>query len=395
MQSRILLHPQKGLLYNHNPQQQGSSVTVGSLRFGALTEDKENNTTVFSNLLTGKYAIEITLQHNITTDRVTEAGSAWPTYSTLALGVASENKDGTLKNGFGSSFLELRLYNTYMNIIRYANTQADGIRNDVNNVSRVTFKPDKEWKLRIVVDTKAKNYTLFLNDVLERGAVEFPFSIKAKGNFLPDFSIGLMNSNRVGSYVQVNNVKIYKLKEDSEDTRLALLNSLPLKLTDGNPMGIYSNIKVPAISGVTWTSSNPELIGLNGVLNKKVSETTPITFTASASFKDTEVTSRSFTFQKTYNMSVVPGQWNLTASKTGDIITASATSVSGGDSMVSYLVIAEYDANGKMINLKIEKVEGKLENYTYKVGSNSASSKVFLVDSITSALPLYKNYTFK
>ena len=94
-------------------------------------------------------------------------------------------------------------------------------------------------------------------------------------------------------------------------------------------------------------------------------------------------------------MSVVPSEWTLEATKKDNVITANVNNFSGSDDLKAFMLIAEYDANGKMINLKIEKVSGKLENYTYTVSKNSAYSTVFLVDSITAAHPLYKNYSFK
>jgi len=372
--------------------QSGSGDAVGLIRFSGIFEDEENNTKTVTDLMSGKYAIEMTIQQNIVTDRVNEDGENWPTYATMHFGLAAENANGTLNSGFSNQLIEFRLYTEKVNIIRYANTQADGIRNDVGKVSMQSFEADKEWTLRLVVDTEAKKYTVFANDVLERGAMNFPYNINTKGNLVPDFAISLMKANNVGSYVQINNVKIYEI-ESKEDERYDVINSLPSKLLSGNPRAVFGNLSVPVLSGVTWTSSNTDLIGINGVLKSKVAEATPITFTASGTVSDTEV-KRTYKFSKIYNMNVVSSLWKLTASKSDNVVTASVTNVSDDASMVAYMVIAEYDAKGKLIGKKVEEVKGKLENYTYTVSNETVKTKVFLFDGISTVLPLYKHYIF-
>ncbi len=372
--------------------QSGGGNAVGSIRFSGIFEDEENNTKTVTDLMSGKYAIEMTIQQNIVTDRVNEDGKNWPTYATMHFGLAAENADGTLKSGFSNQLIEFRLYTEKVNIIRYENTQADGIRNDVDKVSMQNFEADKEWTLRLVVDTETKTYTVFVNDVLERGAMNFPYNINTKGNLVPDFAISLMKANNVGSYVQINNVKIYEI-ESKEDERYNVINLLPAKLLEGNPNAVFGNLSVPALSGVTWTSSNTDLIGINGVLKSKVAEATPITFTASGTVSDTEV-KRTYKFSKMYNMNVVPSLWKLTASKSDNVVTASVTNVSDDASMVAYMVIAEYDAKGKLIGKKVEEVKGKLENYTYTVSNGTVKTKVFLFDGISTVIPLYKHYIF-
>ena len=114
---------------------QGGATRLGNIRFsGILSEDAENGTKLISNLMSGKYAIELDFRHKINTDRVDGYGVNWPTYVTMQFGLAGEGS-GSINSGFSKNLVELRLYNTYMNIIRYENTQADGIRNDVNSVS--------------------------------------------------------------------------------------------------------------------------------------------------------------------------------------------------------------------------------------------------------------------
>lgn len=114
---------------------QGGATRLGNIRFsGILSEDAENGTKLISNLMSGKYAIELDFRHKINTDRVDGYGVNWPTYVTMQFGLAGEGSD-SINSGFSKNLVELRLYNTYMNIIRYENTQADGIRNDVNSVS--------------------------------------------------------------------------------------------------------------------------------------------------------------------------------------------------------------------------------------------------------------------
>ncbi len=376
-----------------DPKQQGGSDRLGNIRFsGILNEDAENGTKLVSNLMSGKYAIEMDIRHNIETDRVNENGDIWSTYATLYFGLGDE-KSGVINSGFSKSLVELRLYDGNMNIIRYAETQADGIRKDVNNVSSQRFGDEQLWKLRIVVDTVNQKYTLFVNDVLERNAMEFPYNLNGVGNVLPDFSITMMKANKVGSYVQIENVKVFEI-ERVEDDRYNLINSLPARLTSSGPSGVYSNLSIPSISGVTWTSSNTNIIGNDGVIKRKVSEATPVTFTATGTTSETTF-KRTYKFTKLYNMSVVPGEWTLEATKAGNVITANVNSYSGNEEMKAFMIIAEYDAKGKMVSMKVEEVKGKLENYTYTVKENSACQKVFIVDSVNSVIPLYKNYTFK
>lgn len=379
--------------------QSGGSNRVGLIRFnGIVDSDEENGTKTISDMMVGKYAIELTLQHNIFTDRTNEDGSNWPTYVTMHLGVGGENTDGSLTNSLSDQILEFRLYTEQINIIRYENTQADGIRKDLNQLAMQILEANKEWKLRIVVDTVARTYTVFVNDILARGAQEFPYNINTKGNFLPDLSISMMKANSVGSYIQINNVKIYEIESDEDDTRVAqmnsLLESLPLKLSPGKPSAVFENLTIPAISNVTWASGNTDLVGIDGVLKTKVTEAAPIIFTASSTLTDTEVT-RTFNFKKVYDMTLVPGEWTLTASKSGNVVTASAVSASDDASAKATLIIAGYNRDGAMCDLKAEEVNGKLENYTYTVSSEAETVKVFLLDGLNSAIPLASSISVK
>ena len=378
---------------NSDIEQTGSGDMIGIIRFsGILDSDTENGTKTISDMMVGKYAIELNMQHNIFTERVDASGNNWPTFVTMYLGNSGENSNGSLRTGgFNNRIIQLRLYNKNINIIRTADTQASGVRNDVNNLAMQVFKPDNEWKLRIVVDTVERTYTIFVNDVLAVGAVEFPYNINTVGNFLPDLAIMMMKANSVGSYVQINNVKIYEIESDEEDTRVvqmnSLLESLPLKLSSGNPALVTSNLTVPTISNVTWASSNIDLIGIDGILNSKVTESTPISFTASSTLSDTEAT-RTFKFKKIYNMTVVPDNWILTATKSGKTVTASVTSSSEDYSLKPALIIVGYKNDGTLCDIKVEEVTAKLENYSYTLNNETVTIKVFLFDSLNSSVPL-------
>lgn len=399
-----------------SPTTTGNASQVGTIRFsGILDESTENATKTISNMMVGKYAVEMTLQQNIPTHRVNSDGDISPTYSTLYLGRAAENADGSIKNSIEESFVELRLYTGQVNAIRYEETQVDFVRNDTNKLGMQTFEADKEWKLRIAMDTVARTYTVYVNDVLAVGAVEYPYNSKwsykkvndekipvsysdTKGTFLPDFSILLMPANDVGAYVQINNIKIYEIESDEDDERIkqfnSLIDSLPSKLSAGKPSAVFGNLTVPVISNITWTSGNSDIVGTDGILKSKIIQTTPITFTASSTLADTEVT-RTYYFKKLYNMNLVSSEWTLTASKSGNTVTASATSASDEASAKASLVIAGYNEMGSLCDLKVEEVNGKLENYTYTVNSEVETVKVFLLDSLNNAIPLAPSINVK
>ena len=48
-----------------------------------------------------------------------------------------------------------------------------------------------------------------------------------------------------------------------------------------------------------------------------------------------------------------------------------------------------------MCDVHVKPVDEKLENYQYTVNDEAVTTKVFLFNSIISALPLAKHYSFK
>ncbi|MBR5517741.1 MAG: heparinase II/III family protein [Clostridia bacterium] len=380
----------------------GSSTVVGRIRVSSLVEDLLNKTTSVTNLHAGTYALEFLIQQNIDSARIDTDGSVKQTFSSIIFGTSNDK----LSVGV-NAFVELRLYTEVLNIIRTANTQKDNIRLDVGNVSLQNFKPHEEWKLRVVFDTVNQTYTIFVDDVAEPKATNFYWNVTSKnkdgvvtwtqkpGDFLPDMQLSLMHGNTVGSYVWIKNVKLYEVeKAENNDKVIAFNNLLPVKLSSGMPDAVESNLVMPSTIGATWTSSNPSLIDVDGVLKTKVTTATPITFTGSASVIDS-ATSRTFTFNKTYNMTVVSNSWNLTASKSGKTVSASVSCLSESYGSHPALVIVGYDDKGAICDVHIKAVDEKLENYQYTVNDETVTTKVFLFNSIISALPLAKHYSFK
>ncbi len=377
----------------------GDSKVVGRIRFSRIIEDIENYTKTTTNLMSGVYAVEMTFQQNIDTERM-ENGSKKTTYSSFDFGTSNDALTSTV-----DSFVDFRLYTNTLNIIRTANTQKDNIRLDVNNVGLQNFNADEEWKLRVVFDTINKTYTVFVDDAVESKAIEFPYNVVSKntngvvtwteksGTYLPDFELGFMDASTVGSYVWVKNIKIYEI-EPKEDERFDLIKSLPAKLYSGNPLLVDGSLNIPTIKGVTWASGNPSIITSDGKLTTKVTQPTPITFTATGTVADTEVANRTFNFTKIYDMTVVSNSWTLSATKSDNTVKASVSSMNENYGLQPVLVIVGYNRNGAMCDMHIKPVTEKMENYEYTVNGSSATTKVFLLDTLSSSIPLAQHIPF-
>jgi len=386
--------------YKSNGSVNGTSRAVGRIRFNRIIEDAENQTKTTTNLMSGVYAVEMTLQQNITTERM-ENGSIKSTFATLDFGTSNDALTSAV-----NSFINSRLYTNTLNIIRTAGTQKDYIRLDVSNVGLQSFKPDEEWKLRVVFDTINKTYTMFVDDAVEPKAMSFPYDVVSKstdgvvtwtekpGTYLPDFQLTFMDASSVGSYVWIKNVKIYEI-EKAEDDRFNLMNALPLKLYAGNPSLVDGSLNVPAINGVTWASGNTSIFDVTGKLLTKVKEPTPITFTATGTVADTEVANRTFTFTRTYGMTVVsPSSWTLSATNTGKTVKASVSSMNENYGLQPALIIVGYNSKGAICDKHIKPVTEKLVDYEYTLNSETVTTKVFLLDTLNTAVPLAPHKIF-
>ncbi|MBR5519001.1 MAG: heparinase II/III family protein [Clostridia bacterium] len=376
-----------------------TSLQVGFVRFPRIiSTDAANSTVTATDLVSGKYAIEMELQHKITTQNVTAEGKKNETYSTLVFGLVKSDDDGKLLTGGLSTASEYRLYNYQLNAIRYADTQADGQRHDVNKLANQVLASDTPWKLRIAIDTVANTYTIFINDVQATGAVNYPFNLSTNYGYLPDFRFNLMKANDVGSYIQINNVKIYEIEQDVNDSRMTALNNiigtLPLKLTD-SPLNVTGNITVPSVTNVKWETSDSSLMSNAGVLLKDVKVATPVSLSTLFVTSDTN-TARKFTLKKYFNMTVVPAVvtiegWYITATKSGKTVTVNALEGDSDYSAKPVLVIAGYDANGRMCDFETVTVTSKLEDYTQTLSDDAITAKVFLLNNLAASVPMIKN----
>ncbi len=378
-----------------------TSRAVGRIRFGRIIEDLENQTKTTTNLMSGVYAVDITFQQNINTERM-ENGSVKTTYSSFNFGTSNDDLTAAV-----NSFVDFRLYTNTLNIVRTANTQKDNIRLDVGNVGLQNFNADEEWKLRVVFDTINKTYTVFVDDAVEPKAMNFPYNVVSKstngvvtwtekpGTYLPDFQLTFMDASSVGSYVWIKNVKIYEI-EKAEDERFTSINALPAKLYAGNPLLVDGSLNIPAIRGVTWSSGNPSIIDVNGKLLTKVTAPTPITFTATGTVADTEVANRTFTFTRTYGMTVVsPSSWTLSATNSGKTVKASVSSMNENYGLQPALIIVGYNSKGAICDKHIKPVTEKLVDYEYTLNSETVTTKVFLLDTLNTAVPLAPHKIFE
>ena len=358
---------------------------------GILDEDEENGTTTVTNLMTGKYAIEMTLQQNITTERATA------TYAAIYFTYGAEDANGNITDVAKTNSIDLRLYNDRINAVRNANTLSTGVRKDANKLAKQTLAANKEWKLRIAIDTVNQTYTAYVNDVPADEATEFPLSILTNYNFLPDISINLMKASSVGAYVQINNIKVYEIERDETDEYVKAQNNLlallPAKLTEGNVDAVMGSVTVPAISNVMWKVSDNPYLDLSGKLIGKITQRTPVTYTAT-SLTSAPITlpqlTKTFKLQKLYNMTLVSDFWELKATKSGNTVSVDVEAMTGNYSANPVLVFASYDADGKVCELKVKTVTEKLTGYNQTV-KGGEKVKVFLLNNIKDAVPLAQN----
>lgn len=363
---------------------------------GVVGEDTQNQTRTVTDCFSGKYALEFTVAHNIDTERHVL------TYATLCFGTP-----GSAKQKCSTNLTEIRLMPTYLQAIRYANTQKDGVRNDVSNISLQELKADSEWKLRVEFDTVKHTYTVYVNDVLERKIVDYPYNVKydsEKGtyteysvNFVPDFFISLMDASSVGSYVWVKNVKLYEIERNDNDSRVSTLDAkilnMPQKLVE-NPLSVVSSFSVPTVSGMVWSSSNGDVISADGVLAEDFNET-DVTLSLDGTFKDTD-TSTVFNFGRTYKMTAKPSNWSVDIGFADGEATVSVENSLGNYSACPMMILAAYDSDGNVCATKAFKITEKTDSLKWDVGDDSAVEvKSVIVDGLDSFRPLRQIFKSK
>lgn len=366
-----------------------SNMSAGVHISGIIDEDKDNNTQTVTDFFTGKYALEFTIQQNIDTERTT------PTYATFRFGTP-----GTADYKCDIDLLQLRLYTTYINAIRYENTQKDGVRNDTNGLAMQTLQADTEWKLRVVFDTVNKTYSIYINDVLAKNIVDYPYNVKydsGKGTYteypvtyVPDFFVSLMDANSVGSYVWIKNVKLYEIESNTDDARIgtldALLSSMPVKLVN-NASSVTKSFNVPTVGGMEWSVSDNDVVTVDGVVDE-YSDDTDVVFSLKGSFNDTD-TSAIFMVGRKYNMTIKPDNWLTNLKFENGVATVSVENTADNYLASPTLILVGYDSMGILRKAKAFEVTEKIDSYRWEVGDSSVTSvKAVIVENLINLRPL-------
>ena len=279
----------QGVPFLPDGTQNGTSNVHATMQLeGVLAESDTYGTRLTTDGMSGKYALEYTLQHRITTQRATK------TYVTFGLG---RRQDGSAT--MSGAWLQMRIYPNNVNVVR----TVDGVRQDLTNIAPTALVNDQEWTLRVEFDTQQKLYTISINGEVCPKAVNIPFQGTA-ADFVPDIYFYMMDANDTGCYFWIKNIKLYAIDANEADARyvsgMGRMGQLPNTLVP-DYTAVTSSFTVPEVNGVTWSSSNEELVGVDGTVTRWYDDQT-VVLTAAATADNGS--GRSFCYKKAYTLHV-------------------------------------------------------------------------------------------
>ena len=335
----------------------GKSVYAGTAFEALVEEDPANGTSITGTGFSGVYAVEMTLQHNISTMRSVS------TYATLRFGPLSS------PTAVSKPWLEMRLYNGKINIVR----TVDGVRSDIDKLGGIALRPDLEWKLKIVMNTVDRTYSVYINNVQVLAAVDLPFQQGTTGKYLPDFAFYMMDANNVGSYVWIKNIKIYEIERDTADARyqavMEALSAAPQAIAE-NPDAVTANLTLPVLEGLTWQTTDADVITAQGVVTQgDENREAELYVTASSA----ALNGRAYSYRKNYHRQVPAAgggsgdnsgssEWALSPITLQDgQATLTVYNESGRYEEEPLLILTAYDGSGRVVGCDLRAVQQQEE----------------------------------
>jgi len=196
-----------------------------------------------------------------------------------------------------SSYYQFDIFSSGSTVVWNSRVYGNGFQNRVmgtgNNITTVgSFTPGADRTAHYVFNTDTREATASADGVTKTATGTVT---EGKIPYLSKFT--LTGNRRMGldSYVTFKNVAINVTPSftTNEETMFA---SLPAKLTD-DVNNVKGNITIPEIDGVTWTTSNADIIALDGTVTKVKDRTQDVTLTATFAVDG-------ITYNKEYDMTV-------------------------------------------------------------------------------------------
>ena len=275
-----------------------------------LDEDEENGTQLQASQMTGKYAVEIDLETDLSSQRKTAEGAVQAGYIDFRVGYRGDPNAGSAT--WDSSIAMLRMISDpsaaggTRNLIRCAMPASGGV-----NYGQVFVNRGDRFKIKLVFDTQAKTFQYYVDDVLikqsannKTGTIPFSPDSTTKQMF-SSFLFGTQAVLDDGSYVKIYEIKVTNLETDtSENGGIAdaykKYAEFPAAITD-DCKDVTRDVDVPILDGVKWSSDTPEIISADGKVNRWVDD---VPVSLSGNFSTTNAVGETLKFAKVYNLNI-------------------------------------------------------------------------------------------
>lgn len=356
-------------LIKENGALNGTTDTLALMRFDCLFEEnEENGTKIFGKGFSGKYAIEMDISQKCATDRSAQ------TFDTISFG--QMNSDSTLSN----KLITMRIYEGgNITIPRGTNTE-----DYISGLGGFGGFNLENYKIRVEVDTIAKNFTIYLNNYKIAEATDILWD-NTNGKSV-DMGVTKMEATKKGSYIQFNDIKVYEIERNTADARYADVMS-KLEALDINTKNLTNNLLLSNYPDVSWSTSNEAVIKNDGTITRGDELATAL-LTASAVSTESPV----YSYRKEFSVSVLPKtDWSLSYSEASNgVVTVNVSNNINIYTDNALLIVAEYTPSGTFKKAQSQKVSGKIINQEFTV-ENDSEVKVYLWNSFLGMLPLTRS----
>lgn len=264
---------------------------LGAVLTGILEQDDANRTNVSMTRFSGLYELELQFDYKwedtVYPDDYT--GTKPGNYAVLQIGSSAE--DNPLGSNIGP--ITFRLNKTNIRALNSGSVATDTM---LPKDKSYPVTAGQTVALHIQLDTANQQVTAWCGDD-ESQAVTGKFYSSAS-----NFNALLLKTQQrfgVGSYIRFTRVKLTQLDVDTEDANyvaaMDTLSQLPASLA-ANPNRVTGNLSIPAVEGVSWTSSNPTIVQTDGTVSRWYDDY-EVTVTAT-------VAKGNYMFKKNYSLTV-------------------------------------------------------------------------------------------
>jgi len=235
-----------------------SSPEIAHVVEGTFNEDSANRTAYRINRFNGKYRItmEYTAKCESYPDGLYGEVPISTPYYTLILGQVPSVKEMT--STINATGLHFRVFSGKT----YAYNSASASSSTLSN--KMFSYGDSVAKLSVDVDTISRDASIMFNDntkTISKGPI-------VNSGYLNAFSLKGFQRMLPGTEFVIKNIKFEQLEEDEQtNIAIAALDKLPATLVE-NPYAVTDNVVLPEFEGITWSTSNSNVMDENGVISR-------------------------------------------------------------------------------------------------------------------------------